>query len=96
MYDYAWVSVDFFSSLLYGCQKTGPKTVSGKREKESYIRIAKDLDTESKYMLFFTDILEEAEAASSAGMTAMVLDRPGNKPQNEHAFPVLHGFYKFL
>ncbi|HMV78699.1 MAG TPA: acireductone synthase [Leptospiraceae bacterium] len=68
----------------------------GKREKESYIRIAKDLDTESKYMLFFTDILEEAEAASSAGMTAMVLDRPGNKPQNEHAFPVLHGFYKFL
>lgn len=68
----------------------------GKREKESYARIADDLGTESKYILFFTDILEEAEASSSAGMTAMVLDRPGNRPQNEHAFPVLHGFYKFL
>ncbi|MCZ8344697.1 MAG: acireductone synthase [Leptospira sp.] len=66
--------------------------VGGKREKESYLNISNQLNSAPDEILFFTDIVEEAEAASGAGMSVQILDRPGNIPQKEHNFPVIQTF----
>lgn len=66
--------------------------VGGKREKESYLKIANQLNCSTGEVCFFTDIVEEAEAASSAGMSVVILDRPGNIPQKEHQFKVIQKF----
>ncbi|EQA38664.1 2,3-diketo-5-methylthio-1-phosphopentane phosphatase [Leptospira inadai serovar Lyme str. 10] len=67
-------------------------SVGGKREAESYRRIAETLEVEPSTIVFFTDIKEEAEAAQTAGLHPYILDRPGNYPQGEHSFPILSSF----
>ncbi|MCW7502842.1 acireductone synthase [Leptospira paudalimensis] len=66
--------------------------VGGKREKESYLRIAKTLSALPSEIRFFTDIVEEADAASEAGMQVVILNRPGNLPQKPHSFPIWDHF----
>ncbi|TGL35730.1 acireductone synthase [Leptospira perdikensis] len=66
--------------------------VGGKRDKQSYENIAIELKSPSNQIRFFTDIVEEAEAASSAGMDVVILNRPGNIPQKPHSFPVWDHF----
>lgn len=66
--------------------------VGGKREKESYKTIADKLNSSSNQIRFFTDIVEEAEAASSVGMDVVILNRPGNLPQKPHTYPVWDHF----
>ncbi len=66
--------------------------VGGKREKQSYEKIANELKSPPNQIRFFTDIVEEAEAASSAGMDVVILNRPGNIPQKPHSFPVWDHF----
>jgi len=54
--------------------------VGGKREAESYARIARELSVPSANILFVSDIEEELDAAQKAGMNTALSIRPGNKP----------------
>jgi len=54
--------------------------VGAKREVESYRNIAKELDIPAANVLFVSDIVEELDAARSAGMNTALSIRPGNAP----------------
>lgn len=60
---------------LYFDTTTGPK-----REPASYARIADELGCPAQDVTFLSDIPEELEAAATAGMEALLVIRPGNKP----------------
>ncbi len=64
-------------------------SVGGKREVGSYQNILQTLGASAEEVSFFTDIVEEAEAANSAGIRSFILDRPGNLPQRQHSFSVM-------
>lgn len=63
--------------------------VGGKKEMESYRNIAEQISILGENCTFYTDILEEAEAASLAGWKAFIMNRPGNNKQSDHNFPIL-------
>ena len=67
-------------------------TTGAKREPEAYRAIAAALKLDRGEILFATDVLEEAEAAARAGMQAVLVERPGNKPLGRHSFPVVKDF----
>ena len=60
--------------------------VGPKRESASYARIAARVGLEPGDLTFVSDVAEELDAASAAGMRTMLSTRPGNSPQprNEH------------
>ncbi|XDD45990.1 acireductone synthase [Leptospira sp. WS39.C2] len=66
--------------------------VGGKREADSYLKIARNLNSSANEIRFFTDVVEEAEAAKSVGMDVVILNRPGNLKQKPHPFPVWEHF----
>jgi enolase-phosphatase E1 len=71
-------------------------SMGGKKETQSYLNIAHHLGVEVSDFIFFTDIVEEAAAASNAGMEVYILDRPGNLPQPNHAFKTLKDLLSFF
>ncbi len=66
---------------------TGPK-----REAESYRDIAAAMGFAPGQILFATDVVPEADAAVAAGMQAVIMDRPGNRPQPAHEHAVRDSF----
>jgi enolase-phosphatase E1 len=52
-------------------------TTGGKKEAESYTRIASALGQTPKYVLFVSDVAEELDAAGQAGMDVALCVRPG-------------------
>ena len=67
--------------------------VGGKKEKESYARIATKLNLSSSKILFISDVIAELDAARAAGMQTILSVRPGNAPPtNEPAHPIIHSF----
>ncbi|TGK05008.1 acireductone synthase [Leptospira semungkisensis] len=70
--------------------------IGGKRESTSYSRIAEKLSISPSSITFFTDIKEEADAASASGIKPVILSRPGNHPQAEHSYEVLSDFSSLL
>jgi enolase-phosphatase E1 len=54
--------------------------VGGKREAESYQRIASNIKTEPFNIIFLSDIVEELDAARDAGMATVLLDRAEDYP----------------
>jgi len=52
-------------------------TTGGKREVDTYRKIAQELNTQPSEILFLSDILEELEAAQQAGLQTIQLTRPG-------------------
>lgn len=46
--------------------------------KESYERIAVELKEDPRGILFLSDNVKEIMAAQEAGMSALIVDRPGN------------------
>ncbi len=70
--------------------------VGGKKESESYSKIAESVGVATKDIYFFTDILEEASAAHVAGCTSILLDRPGNAIQPKHDYRVLKDLISFF
>jgi len=62
-------------------------TSGSKRSRESYAEIALSLGVDPQDVHFVTDVFEEAEAATAAGMTVTISVREGNKP-----LPADHGF----
>ncbi|TMW57632.1 hypothetical protein Poli38472_003557 [Pythium oligandrum] len=68
--------------------------VGHKRETKSYQEILQSLGVDSgKEVLFVTDVIEEAQAATAAGMDVALSVRPGNAPlPNSHPFRAIHSF----
>lgn len=54
-------------------------TTGGKRETETYSKIAAQLDIPAKDILFLSDVVEELEAAKEAGYHTIQLVRPGTE-----------------
>ncbi len=61
-------------------------TVGAKREAASYRKIAAELGGEPREVTFFSDVVEELDAASQAGMQAVLTVRPGNREQRENSY----------
>ncbi|MBP6626666.1 MAG: acireductone synthase [Arenimonas sp.] len=59
--------------------------VGGKREADSYRRIAADLGRPADEVIFLSDVVEELDAAREAGMHTVLLDRREDYPQPRHA-----------
>lgn len=71
--------------------------VGGKMEPSSYGQILETIGVEdASRVLFATDLLGEAEAASAAGLDAVLMLRPGNAPLPAHNFATAHSFDEFF
>lgn len=76
--------------LIFGYSEAGDLTVyfsnyfdtttGGKREIETYPKIANELGFPSENILFLSDIVEELVAADNCGMQTVQLVRPGTEP----------------
>lgn len=83
--------------LIFGCSAAGDltpaiaayfdTTTGPKKDPQSYLTITHALGVAPAEAVFFTDNLDEARAARSAGLDVRVMTRPGNPP-----LPVGHGF----
>jgi hypothetical protein len=62
-------------------------TIGSKTAVECYLRIAIALSLRPMEVLFISDIVEELNAASSAGLQSLLSIRPGNRPPD---FPSRH------
>ena len=76
--------------LISGYFDTG---VGQKRKSESYGNILRSLGVLAGELCFFTDIQEEAEAASSLGIACFLMEREGNAKIAEPKFPLLKSFF---
>lgn len=52
-------------------------TTGGKKDLESYIKIAAEIGLPAQEILFLSDCVEEISAAAAAGMNVVILDRDG-------------------
>lgn len=55
--------------------------VGGKRDPDSYRKIADGLKLSAGEILFLSDVVEELDAARIAGMRTLLVDRPGDYPK---------------
>lgn len=55
-------------------------TIGGKKEPDSYLRIADDCRLAPREILFLSDVAAELDAATQAGMQAIACVRPNNAP----------------
>ena len=55
--------------------------IGGKREAESYRRIAESIAVEPAEILFLSDVVEELDAAREAGLSTVLIDRRQDYPQ---------------
>jgi len=69
-------------------------TTSGpKRAQESYARIAADWGLKPQEMLFLSDVVEELDAARTAGLKTGLVTRPENTPvADPHGHPAIRDF----
>ncbi|MGH8051767.1 MAG: acireductone synthase [Arenimonas sp.] len=67
--------------------------MGGKRDAESYRRIASAIDAEPSAIIFLSDIVEELDAARDAGMDTVLLDRLGDYP-NPRLDEATHGHHR--
>jgi enolase-phosphatase E1 len=63
----------------------------GKREADSYRRIAQELGREPGAIVFLSDVVEELDAARDAGMDTVLVDRPEDYPQPRATAEATHG-----
>ena len=59
-------------------------TVGGKREVDSYTRIAEAIGLRPHDILFLSDVVEELDAARLAGMQTVLVDRLADYPEPRH------------
>ncbi len=67
-------------------------SVGMKKEPDSYTAIAKKLGLAPAEICFFSDVVAELEAASGAGMVAVLVHRPGNAHQPPWGGLAVQGF----
>jgi enolase-phosphatase E1 len=89
--------------LLFGYSEVGDltplidaffdTTVGHKRQLSSYETIARELALQMNEILFASDVVEELDAASAAGLQTALCLRPGNAPvQQEHRHLAIRSF----
>ncbi len=89
--------------LIFGYSSAGDLTpyisdyfdtiIGAKREPESYQKIAGALNFPPPEILFVSDVVDELNAASVAGMSCKLSVRPNNPPINNHsAFESIYSF----
>ena len=66
--------------------------VGEKRSAASYARILAEVAAAGSQVLFLTDIVAEADAATAAGVQVCIAERPGNATQPAHGYPVSSRF----
>jgi len=67
---------------------TGPK-----QDADSYRKIASEFLCEPGEILFISDVVDELEAAKTAGLQTILSVRPGNKPvEKDHGFAAIESF----
>ncbi|MCA9264197.1 MAG: hypothetical protein KDA60_10135, partial [Planctomycetales bacterium] len=82
-----------FGDLLSKFQGHYDTTMGGKREAESYRKIAADIGVPAHDILFLSDVVEELDAAREAGMQTGLSMRTGNAEIDDpHDHPELHSF----
>ncbi len=92
----------FFKYSVYGdlteyISEYFDTTVGPKQVSESYINIARKIDIPPSQIVFFTDVVAEADAAAQAGIgLQIVVERPGNKLQPAHTHPTLENLLSFF
>ena len=67
-------------------------TTGSKREAPSYAAIAAVCGLPAHEILFVSDLVDELNAAQSAGMMTALADRPGNKPAPPSGHPAIQSF----
>ncbi|KAH1007817.1 hypothetical protein HUJ04_005010 [Dendroctonus ponderosae] len=69
-------------------------SVGPKSESESYKKIVEKLAVKPEEIVFITDLIEEAKAAKSAGLSTALVDREGNPklPEESKEFTVISSF----
>ncbi len=65
--------------------------IGNKKERESYLRIAKSIVTDPHEVVFFSDNEDELRASRDAGMIAVKVVREGNC---DNEFPCIKSFYE--
>jgi enolase-phosphatase E1 len=71
--------------------------VGGKRERDSYLEIARRLNANPSVILFVSDVLEELDAAKAAGLATALCIRPGNVAITKlHDHQVIRSFDELL
>ncbi len=90
IYVYSSGSVEA-QKLLFGYSDAGDLTplfsgyfdtnIGGKREAQSYARIAQAIGREPSDIVFLSDVVEELDAARQAGLETVLLDRHEDYPQ---------------
>jgi enolase-phosphatase E1 len=63
----------------------------GKREAESYARIAAELDRTPGDIVFLSDVVEELDAARDAGLDTVLVDRRDDYPEPRNTPEATHG-----
>ena len=71
-------------------------TTGSKREAASYTAIAADCGLMAEEILFVSDLVEELNAARTAGMFTALAVRPGNKAVLTHEHPVITSFSEIV
>jgi len=82
-------------NLLFGNTEAGDLTplisgyfdtnIGGKKESESYRRIAGELNLAPSSVMFLSDVVDELDAAASVGFQTSLCVRPGNPPQRQNS-----------
>ncbi len=67
-------------------------TIGGKKEADSYRRIAQEFAQPPQHLLFLSDIVAELDAAAEAGWKTALSQRPENPAVGPHPHPVIHSF----
>lgn len=67
-------------------------SVGGKKEKESYLKIAELIGLKPEECLFLSDLEEELDCARSAGMRTIRVVRDTGKTDSKH--PIVENFYQ--
>jgi enolase-phosphatase E1 len=71
--------------------------IGGKREAESYRRIAESLNYPPSNILFISDVVSELDAAQAAGFQTLCSVRPENQPlDSKSTHPIIHSFDEVL
>jgi len=67
-------------------------TIGTKTDSASYEKIANLLERSPAEIVFISDVVLELDWAESAGLQALLCERPGNHPQPEHSHGVIRTF----
>lgn len=70
--------------------------IGDKKEKESYVKIAKQIEFEPDQVLFVTDIADEAKAAAQAGFKTVMMMRDEVKEDGEKTFVTAKSFSELV